>query len=292
MGVVARVFPNDRDPSRDELIAAARDAGAIVPLLSVAIDGELLAALPQVEVIANYAVGFDNVDLAACAARGVWVTNTPDVLTAATADLTWTLLLALTRRVREGERLVRGGDFVGWSPTLLLGSELGGKTLGIFGHGRIGAAVAKRALAFGMKVIHCSRTGGVSFEQLVADSDFISIHAPLNAATRHRFDASVLARMRRGAILINTARGPIVDEGALVDALAAGHLGGAGLDVFEAEPKVHPGLLDRDDVVLLPHLGSATVEARRAMARIALENAAAVLCGDDPPNPVQPRRGS
>jgi glyoxylate reductase len=284
--VKVSVFDAPRPPTRAELLAAANGAGGLVTLLSDVVDGDLLDALPGVRVVANFAVGYDNIDVDACTARGVWVTNTPDVLTEATADLTFALILALARRVREGERLVREGRFDGWSPTMLLGMELGGKTLGIFGPGRIGTAVARRAEAFGMEILTTGRNAGVPLDELLASSDVISIHAPLTDQTRHAFDAAALSKMKPGALLINTARGPIVDEVALVEALEARRISGAGLDVYEEEPKVHEGLLGRDDVVLLPHLGSATRETRRAMARLALGNCAAVLRGERPPNPV------
>jgi glyoxylate reductase len=285
-GVDVSVFGEARPPTRDELIAGATGAGGIVTLLSDRVDGALLDALPSVRVIANFAVGYDNVDVPACTARDVWVTNTPDVLTEATADLTFALILALSRRVREGERLIREGRFDGWSPTMLLGTELSKKTLGIFGDGRIGRAVARRAAAFGMTVIARGRERGVSFDDLLERSDVLSIHAPLDSQTHHAFDAAALSRMKPSALLINTARGPIIDESALVAALEGGQIRGAGLDVYEEEPAVHPGLLHRDDVVLLPHLGSATEETRRAMAETALANCAAVLDGRRPPNPV------
>jgi glyoxylate reductase len=280
------VFGKDRAPTREELLREARGADGLVVLLSEAIDGAVLDALPTVRVVACVAVGHDNVDVPACTARGVWVTNTPGVLTDATADFAMALLLAVARRVGEGERMVRAGRFGGWSPTMLLGTELRGKTLGVFGKGRIGSAVALRAAAFGMDVIHCSRSGGVSFDELLERSDVISIHAPLTDETCHRFDAAAFARAKPSLLLVNTARGPIVDEAALVAALEAGRIGGAALDVYEREPEVHPGLLAREDVVLAPHLGSATRETRRRMAEIALTNAMAVLRGARPPNPV------
>jgi glyoxylate reductase len=285
-GVKVDVFGAPRPPTRAELLAEAKGAGGLVTLLSDVVDGALLDALPDVRVVANFAVGYDNVDVDACTARGVWVTNTPDVLTEATADLTFALILALARRIREGERLVREGRFDGWSPTMLLGMELGEKTLGIFGPGRIGSAVARRGEAFGMEILVTGRESGVPFDELLASSDVLSIHVPLTEDTRHAFDEAALSKMKPGSLLINTARGPIVDEKALVNALDAGRIAGAGLDVYEEEPKVHPGLLKRDDVVLLPHLGSATRETRRAMARLALTNCAAVLRGERPPNPV------
>ncbi len=284
--VEVSVFGEDRPPTREELLRGAAGADGLVTLLSDAIDAELLDALPSVRVVASYAVGYDHIDVPACSARGVWVTNTPGVLTEATADFAMALLLALARRLGEGERLVRAGRFRGWSPTMLLGAELSGRTLGVLGLGRIGSAVAQRAEAFGMEVIHHSRSSGASFEELLARSDAITIHAPLTDETRHLFDAAAFARAKPGMLLVNTARGPIVDEAALVAALEAGQLGGAALDVYEREPEVHPGLLARDDVVLAPHLGSATRETRRRMAEIALVNAAAGARGQAPPNAV------
>ncbi len=285
-GVKVSVFDAPRPPTRAEILEEAKGAGGLVTLLSDEVDGELLDALPDVRVVANFAVGYDNIDVDACTARGVWVTNTPDVLTEATADLTLALILAVARRLHEGERLVREGRFDGWSPTMLLGMELSGKTLGIYGPGRIGQAVARRAEAFGMEILATGRGSGVPFEELLAHSDVISIHAPLTEQTWHAFDDAAFARMKPTALLINTARGPIVDEGALVGALRAGRIAGAGLDVYEEEPRVHERLLRRDDVVLLPHLGSATRETRRAMAQLALDNCAAVLRGERPPNAV------
>jgi len=214
------------------------------------------------------------------------VTNTPDVLTDATADLTWALILALARRLREGERMLRAGEFVGWAPTMLLGLELRGRTLGILGYGRIGRAVARRAEGFGMRVLFTARGGGVPFEEILEQSDVLSIHCPLTPQTRHLIGPAELLRMKRGALLVNTARGPIVDEAALVAALESGHLGGAALDVFENEPAVHRGLTARNDVVLLPHLGSATQETREKMARIALQQIERVLRGERPTTAV------
>ena len=218
------------------------------------------------------------------------MTNTPDVLTESTADLTFALLLAVARRLREGEALVRGGFFHGWTPTMLLGRELRGATLGILGYGRIGKAVARRAEGFGMRVLSTSRPGGrgggVELNELLHESDFLTLHAPLNDQTRHLLGTAQLLQMKPGAILINTARGALVDEAALVRALETGHLGGAGLDVYEDEPRVHPGLLNRNDVVLLPHLGSATEATRAQMASLALTDVQRVLRGERPLHPV------
>lgn len=283
------VFPHDRPPTPDELAALARGADGLVTLLSDRIDGPFLDACPSVRVIANVAVGFDNVDVAAARARGVVVTNTPDVLTDATTELTLALILATARRLGEAERLLRRGDFRHWSPTMLLGMGLSGKTLGIVGLGRIGRAVARLGAAIGMRPIAATRTAPsdpivpcVPLAQLLATADVVSLHAPASPETRHLIGAAELAAMKRGALLVNTARGTLVDEAALVRALETGHLGGAGLDVFEEEPRVHPGLLSREDVVLLPHIGSATREARAAMATLALRDAVAVVEGRAP----------
>jgi glyoxylate reductase len=248
--------------------------------------------------IANYGAGIDNIDRAAAAARGIAVTHTPGALTEATADLTLALLLALTRRVLEGDRMVRSARFAGWAPDLLLGTELKGKVFGIFGPGRIGRAVARRARAFGMSVIAAGRSPRderdpddpprVSFEDLLRRSDFLSIHVPLTAETHGLFDREILAKMKPGSLLINTARGPIVQESALAEAVASGHLGGAGLDVYENEPGITPALLDDDRFVLMPHAGSATVETRREMARMVAEDVRRVLSGEKPLRPAPP----
>jgi glyoxylate reductase len=239
----------------------------------------------------------NNIDLDAARERGIVVCNTPDVLTDATADLTMTLLLALARRVREGERIVRSGAFGAFRPDFLLGRELKGTTLGLFGFGRIGQAVARRANAFGMRVLFTTRhelpiagklgASRVPFEELLRESDVLSIHAPLTAETRHVMNEAAFATLKRGAFLLNTSRGPLVDEAALVRALESGSLGGAGLDVYENEPEVHPRLVARDDVVLLPHVGSATQETRAAMASLALRNCFAVIAGNPPIAPVR-----
>lgn len=273
---------------------------AIVALLTDRIDDALLALTPNLRLVANVAVGLDNVDLAACAARNVLVTNTPDVLTEATADLAFGLLLAAARRIAEGDRLVRAGGFTGWTPTFMLGAPVHGATLGIVGLGRIGKAIARRARGFGMPVLYTQRhrvepdameralgaTWVPSLDELCSASDFVSIHCPLTAETRHLFDAARLARMKRGSILVNTARGPIVDEPALAHALEHGPLSAAGLDVFEEEPKVHAALLARPNAVLAPHIGSADHPTRVAMARIAAENVLRVLAGEAPLSPV------
>ncbi|MFL5400936.1 MAG: 2-hydroxyacid dehydrogenase [Myxococcales bacterium] len=281
-------WDEERPIPRQELLRRAAFADAIVATLSDRVDAELLAAAPRLRVVANHAVGYDNVDVAACTTRRVWVCNTPDVLTDATADLTFALILGVARRVREGERIVREARWKYWAPTMLLGLELRGAVLGIIGYGRIGRAVAERARGFGMEVIWSggSAAGSVPLDDLLARSDIVSIHCPLSPATRHLIGSPQLSRMKRTALLVNTARGPIVDEAALCAALEAGTIGGAGLDVFEDEPRVHPGLLGRDDVVLVPHIGSATGATRARMAELALTDAARVLRGERPLHPV------
>ncbi len=273
------------------LIAVAREADALISMLSDPLTARVFAACPKLRVVAQYAVGYDNIDLEAARARGIVVTHTPDVLTDATADFTWALLLTLIRNVRQADRYVREGRFKRWETQLLLGHDLHGKTLGIVGLGRIGSAVARRALGFGMHVVYYNRRPAnptverqscaryVSFDELLAVSDVVSIHCPLNSESYHLFNRAAFAKMKPTAILVNTARGPIVDEAALVEALAQGQIAGAALDVFEQEPNVHPGLLESDRVVLAPHLGSATVEARAAMARMCAEAVVAVLEG-------------
>jgi glyoxylate reductase len=254
------------------------------------IDGAFLdAAGPQLRIVALFAVGYDNVELAAATERGVVVTNTPDVLTGATAELTLALLLALLRRVAEGDRFVRGGEQWAIAPTFMLGTGLEGKTLGVVGLGRIGREVARLAGCFGMRVVHSSRSGGLPLGELLAEADAVTLHCPLTAATRHLIDEEALRRMRPTAVLVNTARGPIVDEDALVRALERGELAGAALDVYEHEPAVHPGLVGRDDVVLTPHVGSATTEAREAMGMLCVEALRAVLLeGRIPSNALNP----
>lgn len=279
----------------DELIAFIDDADAVLTLLANPVTDRVLAAAPLLRVVGNCAVGFDNIDLEAARRRGVWVTNTPDVLTEATADLTWALILAVTRRVGEAERVVRAGRFDGWALDMLLGSSIQGRQLGVVGFGRIGRAVARRAPGFGMSVAYSDveeRTDGdppaafMPLEEVLASSHVVTLHTPLDDGTRHLLDGDRLRLMPPGAYLVNTARGPLVDEAALVEVLREGRLGGAGLDVHEHEPSIHPGLLERDDVVLLPHIGSATVETRAAMAELAAKNILAVLAGEEPPTPV------
>jgi glyoxylate reductase len=264
------------------------DADALLPTPRERITEEVLAAAPRVRIVASHSVGVDHVDLAACRARGILVTNTPDVLTDATADLAFALILAVARRLHEGEALARSGSWDGWKPQELLGVSLAGKTLGIYGMGRIGRAVALRAEAFGMDVVSFEKGGSEEeFRRFLLKVDVLSIHAPLTEETRGRFGEKEFLRMREGAILVNTARGPIVDEKALAAALHSKHLFGAGLDVFEREPQIEAALKDLPNVVLLPHLGSATTETRLAMARLACTEIVRFFAGDAPLNPVR-----
>jgi glyoxylate reductase len=298
-GVVALRTHRGRQPiPRAALLRGVRDADALLCLLTERIDADLLAAAPRLRVVANCAVGYDNVDVAACAERGVTVTNTPDVLTETSADLAWALMLAAARRVVEGDRLVRSGRWRGWRPDQLLGVDVHGATLGIVGLGRIGGAVARRARGFGMPVLYWQRRrlrrapGGARFTplpQLLAHADFLSVHVPLRAATRHLIGARELARMKPTAVLVNTSRGPVVDERALVRALAGGRLGAAGLDVYEREPRVPAALRRLPSVVLTPHVASATTRTRTAMATLAARNIARVLAGRRPLTPVSAR---
>jgi glyoxylate reductase len=274
------------------------DADALIALLTTRVDEELLKRAPSLRIVANAVVGVDNVDLSACRERGVTVTNTPDVLTDATADLALALILATVRRLASAEASLRAGEFHGWRFWDYLGGDLAGATLGIFGMGRIGTAVGMRARSFGMRIIYTSRSPvqramerdiaatRVRLDELLETSDVLSLHAPLTRETRHILDRDALRRMKRGSILINTARGPLVDEAALVEVLRAGHLAGAGLDVYEEEPLVHPGLFDLPNVVLLPHIGSATVQTRMRMAMLAARNVRAVLSGEPALTPL------
>ncbi|HNV02397.1 MAG TPA: D-glycerate dehydrogenase [Vicinamibacterales bacterium] len=283
-----------------ELKARLEGKQALLCLLTDRITADVLDAGRDLRIVANIAVGFDNIDLDAARARGVVVSNTPDVLTQATADLTWGLILAATRRIPEGERLLRRGGWSGWALDFLLGSDLRDKQLGIVGLGRIGAAVASRAAAFGMRVAYATldeAAAGPSaadpawarlgLDELLSSSDVVSLHVPLTPSTRHLIDRRAILRMKRRAYLINTSRGPVVDEEALAWALRERLLAGAALDVFEEEPRVHPGLLELENVVLAPHLGSATVETRTAMADLAARNVLAVLSGGPPLTPVR-----
>ncbi len=290
----------DSPMPRKDLLEAVAGADALVAMLVDRIDDELLdAAGPALRIVANVAVGHDNVDLTACAERDVVVTNTPGVLTDATADIAIALILMSTRRLGAAERRVRTGEPWGWSMTAGLGTGLRGATLGVVGPGAIGLATARRAKGLGMEVVLSGRSEPeagvveglgarvVDLDELLETSDVVSLHCPLTPATHHLIGGPELTRMKPTAHLVNTSRGPVVDEAALVRALEAGAIAGAGLDVFEDEPRVHPGLLHRDDVVLLPHVGSATTQTRAAMADLAADNVLAVLAGEDPPTPVR-----
>ena len=291
--------PHDRPLTVDELHAAIAGADAVVTLLHDRVDDAFGAAAgPQLRVVANVAVGYDNVDVQALTARAIRFTNTPNVLTEATADIAFSLILMVTRRLAEGERMIRARTPWNWNMFFLLGTGIQDKTLGVVGLGQIGAATARRARAFGMRVAYSGRRRAddalereldatfLPFDELLETSDVLSLHCPLAAETHHLIGAPQLARMQPSAYLINTTRGPVVDEGALAQALRDGVIAGAGLDVFEREPEVHPALLDLDNVVLVPHLGSATIETRTAMGVLAARNALAVLAGEEPPTPV------
>jgi glyoxylate reductase len=286
---------------RAELLDRIAGKAGMVAMLTDRVDAELLERAGQeLRVVANYAVGHDNLDLDACTARGVLATNTPDVVTEATADLAWALLLASARRIAEGDRFLRAREPWIWGPEFFLGFEGHGKTLGVIGLGRIGQAVTRRAAGFGMPVVYTARRRlppdreaalGVAWrelDQLLAEADFVTVHTGLSPATRHLIGPGQLAAMKPTAVLVNTARGPIVDEAALADALRAGQLGAAGLDVFEREPEVHPGLLELDNVTIVPHLGTATLETRVAMGLAAAGNLLAALEGRRPPNLLNP----
>jgi len=287
-------------PAREELLSAARGASGILSTVTERIDAEVMdAAGPSLRVVANMAVGYDNVDVAAASARGVVVTNTPGVLDETTADTAFMLLMAAARRLGEAERLVRSGRWEGWGPEQLTGPDVWGKTLGIVGFGRIGRAVARRATGFGMRILYASRSRKeeaerelgarrVSLEELLRESDFVSLHTPLTPETRHLIGERELSLMKPAAVLVNTARGPVVDEAALAAALARRRIFAAGLDVYEREPEVHPALLGLENAVLAPHIGSASIETRARMAALAAENLRAVLSGRRPPSPVNP----
>ena len=294
------VSPHDRPLSADELHSAVAGADAAVTLLHDRVDGAFLdAAGPALRIVANVAVGYDNVDVEACARRGVVVSNTPGVLTEATADIAFALILMSTRRLGEGERLIRARTPWSWSMFFMLGTGLQGKTLGIVGLGKIGQATARRARAFGMEIVYAGRRRAAEdveaelsarflpLDELLTTADVVTLHCPLSAETRHLIDAAALARMQPSSHLVNTTRGPVVDEAALGEALRAGAIAGAGLDVFEREPEVHPDLLELENVVLIPHLGSATIETRTAMSVLAAENVVAVLGGSAPVTPVR-----
>jgi glyoxylate reductase len=287
------LYAGDTAIAPGELRARLADVDALVCLLTDTIDRAAIDAAPKLKIIANVAVGYDNVDVAYARSRGIVVTNTPDVLTESVADFTWAMILAITRRLSEGERVVRRGEWKGWGLGFMLGTELQGKQLGLVGVGRIGRAVAARASAFRMRVAYAARgttqlpdAQPLSLDQLLNTSDVVSLHVPLTPETRHLIDKKALTRMKRSAYLINTSRGPIVDEAALAWALREHLLAGAALDVYEHEPAIHPDLLALENVLLVPHLGSATTETRTAMADLAVRNVIAVLSGKPALTPV------
>jgi glyoxylate reductase len=274
------------------LVQRVADKDALVCLMTDAIDKTVIDAGVRLKVIANVAVGYNNIDVACARARGIVVTNTPDVLTESVADFTWAMILAVTRRLSEGDRLIRRGEWRGWALDFMLGTELKGKQLGLVGFGRIARAVAARAPAFGMRVVYSDVAAvnapfeSMSLDRLLNTSDVVSLHVPLTPDTEHLIDKRALARMKRSAYLVNTARGPVVEEAALAWALQQRLIAGAALDVYENEPAAHPALLQLENVLLVPHLASATIETRTAMANLAVDNVAAVLAGRPPLTPV------
>lgn len=298
----ADVWEGDEAIPRDDLLARIKGKAGAITLLTERVDAEFLdAAGSDLMIVANYAVGFDNVDVDECTRRGVLVTNTPDVLTETTADTAWTLLMAAARRLAEGDRFLRARKPWIWAPEMMLGQDVHGKVLGVVGFGRIGQAMARRASGFGMRVIYHDvmrppqdverehRAEYRDFDDLLAEADLITIHVALTPETRHLFGAAQFQRMKPTAVVVNTSRGPVIDEAALAVALREGAIFGAGLDVFEKEPEVHPGLLELDNVVVIPHLGSATVETRDAMGFLAVENLLAAMEGRRPPTLLNAR---
>ena len=289
-------WPVQEKIPRAELLQRIADKDALICLLTEKIDGELLAAAPKLRIVSTVSVGYDHVDVAACTQRGVMVTNTPGVLDETTADFAWALLMAIARRVVEGDAWMRTGTWPGWELDQLLGGDVYGKTLGVVGFGRIGRRVARRALGFEMKVLYQNRkrvpleveselrAEFVDLDRLLRESDFVTLHVPLSAETRHLISSAAFEKMKSTAYLINTARGPVVDEAALAQALEQKKIAGAALDVYENEPKAHPALLSRRDVILAPHIGSATIETRTKMAVMAATNAAEFFAGRRPPN--------
>jgi glyoxylate reductase len=295
------IHENEFGIPRDELLNVVAGRDAIITMLTEKVDAEFLErAGPQLKVVANHAVGFDNIDLTACTGAGVLATNTPDVLTETTADTAFALLMAAARRVGEGERFLRARTPWIWGPLMMLGQDVHHKTIGIVGFGRIGQAVARRAKGFGMRVVYSdahplppdveAETGAqrLELDDLLAEADFVSIHTNLTPETHHLFDAAAFARMKPTAVLVNTSRGPVVDEAALAGALAHGEIFAAGLDVFELEPAVDERLLSLENVVVIPHLGSATVDTRDAMGHLAVRNVFAALDGERPPTLLNP----
>ena len=292
-GAEVEVSPHDRALSREELLVAVRGRDGVLCQLSDRIDAAVMDAAAACKVFSDYAVGYDNIDVAEATRRGVAACNTPGVLTDATADLAWALLFAAARRVAEGDRITRSGKFGGWGPMGMLGGDVTGRTLGILGAGRIGTAMALKSKGFRMRVLYAQARANetlerelgarrVGIEELFSESDFVSVHVPLRESTRHLVSAALIARMKPSAYLINTARGPVVDEAALVSALKGRKIAGAGLDVYENEPRLAPGLAECENAVLTPHVGSATIETRTNMALLAAENLLDVLSGRRP----------
>lgn len=292
-GLEVDIFPEERQPSKEEIIREAKNADALISLLSDPIDREVIDSAPKLKVIGNYAVGFNNIDVEYAKKKGIVVVNTPGVLTETTAELAFALILAATRRVVEGDKFMREGKFRGWAPMLMLGKEVYGATLGIVGAGRIGQAVARRAKGFNMRILYYSRTRKPDFEEeagaefrkldeLLRESDIVSLHVPLTPETKHLIGEREFEIMKDGAILVNTARGEVVQEDAMIRALKSGKLFSAGLDVFYGEPNVNPELLKLDNVVLTPHIGSATERTRRKMAEMVCSDVVSVLSGEEP----------
>ena len=291
------VSPHDRNLTGEEITEMAAGAQGLVSMPTHTIDRTLIDALQGIQIIANYAVGFNNIDAEYAKEKGIVVTNTPGVLTEATADIAMALILSAARRIVEGDKLVRRGEFKGFYPTFFLGTELQNKVLGIYGMGRIGKALAKRAIGFGLKILYHDVEGfnpkdldfparQVPFDALLRESDFISVHAPLTPETRHRFTTQEFEVMKATAFFVNAARGPLVKEDDLAQALSKGRIAGAGIDVYEFEPDVHPDLTTLDNVVLLPHIGSATSEVRERMSLLVANNLIAFFNGEPPPNKV------
>ncbi len=296
----ADVWEDEWAISRDELLRRLAGKRGAVTLLTERVDAEFLDAGPDLAIVANYAVGFDNIDVAECTRRGVMASNTPEVLTETTADTAWALLMAAARRVPEGDRFLRSRTPWIWGPEMMLGQDVHGRTLGVVGFGRIGQAVARRATGFGMRIVYydlyrppaeVERDLGaqyLEFDELLAEADFISIHVALTPETRHLFGAEQFSAMKPTSVIVNTSRGPVIDEAALAAALRDGEIFAAGLDVFEREPEVHPDLLETPNAVIIPHLGSATVDTRNAMGMLAAENLIAALEGRRPPTLLNP----
>ena len=296
-GYDVNVYDDIEPLSREIFLNKIENIDALIPMLSENVDKEAMDRAVKLKIIANYAVGYNNIDINYANTKKIFVTNTPNVLTEATADLTWALILSVTKRIPEADQFVRQGKFKGWEPLLMLGDDVSGKTLGIIGAGRIGQAVGSRARGFKMNVLYYSPSEKKQFEhqigvrrcefdELIQKADILTIHCPLNEKTHHMINSENIYNIKKGAFIINTSRGPVIDEKALAKALESGHLGGAGLDVYEFEPEINSTLLMLKNVILLPHIGSATRDTRSAMACMAANNVKAVLNGNKPLNPV------